>query len=134
MPPIQGRVQAQGSRSGFDVRIGLVALVGLALACVSVAVAAGDSGHHPAFAILNGLSVAVPIGVGLYLWRRAESKRLAGLMVALGVVYFVVSLSASRDEVVYSIGRVAAFGASVLVAYVILAIPRGRLEYYPARG
>jgi hypothetical protein len=133
VPPGPGTVQVEGTRSGSDVRIGLVALAGVALACVSVVVAAGDSGRHPALAILNGLSVAVPIGVGLYLRRRADSKRLGTLMVALGVVYFVVSLSASRDEVVYSVGRVAAFGASALVVYVILAFPRGRLESAAAR-
>jgi len=133
VPPIQGTVQVQGTRSGFDARVGLMAVVGLALAGVSVAIAAGGSGSKPALAVLNGLSVAVPIGVGLYLWPREESKRLGSLMVALGVVYFVVSLSASRDELVYSVGRVAAFGASALVVYVILAFPRGRLETAAAR-
>jgi len=114
VPPIKGTVQVQGTRSGFDARVGLMAVVGLALAGVSVAIAAGGSGSKPALAVLNGLSVAVPIGVGLYLWPREESKRLGSLMVALGVVYFVVSLSASRDELVYSVGRVAAFGASAV--------------------
>jgi hypothetical protein len=132
-PSVPGKVQIAGTRSVSDLRIGLVALAGLALACVSVVVAAGGSGRAPALAVLNGLSVVVPIGVGLYLWPRAESKRLGRLMVALGVVYFVVSLSASRDELVYSVGRVAAFGASVLVVYVILAFPRGRLETTAAR-
>lgn len=52
--------------------------------------------------MLNALSVALPIAVGLVAWSQPTTARFAPLLVAVGVAYFVVALSTSRDDAVYS--------------------------------
>ncbi|MFL5837658.1 MAG: sensor histidine kinase, partial [Solirubrobacteraceae bacterium] len=112
----------------------LGAVAGFVLAAGSVAVALSSGTGPGGLVALNALSVALPIAVGLVAWRRTTTTGFGLLLVALGAAYFLVTLSTSRVDVVYSAGRVAGFAVSLLIVYVILAFPSGRLESRPARA
>src|SRR3954452_11353215 len=121
------------TRESSELRGVATGIARLGLACVSLAVALDGHKRLPGFAVVNALSVALPIGVGGYVWHRRPAKRLGSLLAMLGVGFFLVALSASRNQVVYSVGRVASFVVAALVVYVILAFPSGRLESRGAR-
>jgi signal transduction histidine kinase len=77
--------------------------------------------------LARALMVGAPIAVGLYARRRVPFARFGGLLVGIGFISFVATLSNSPDAVVYSVGRVGAWLAELAVVYVILAFPTGRL-------
>ena len=78
--------------------------------------------------LARALMVGAPIAVGLYARRRVPFARFGGLLVGIGFIWFVATLSNSPDAVVYSIGRVGAWLAELAIVYVILAFPTGRLS------
>jgi signal transduction histidine kinase len=77
--------------------------------------------------LARALLVGAPIAVGLYARRRVPFARFGGLLVGIGVLWFVATLSNSPDTVVYSIGRLGGWLAELATVYVILAFPTGRL-------
>src|SRR4051812_39505225 len=134
-PPVAFRRLAPArSPAPTRARLALAGLAGFALPAGSVAVALSSGTGPGALVVLNALSVALPIAVGLVAWRRTTTTGFGLLLVALGAAYFLVTLSASRVDAVYSVGRVAGFVVSLLIVYVILAFPTGRLESRPARA
>ena len=108
------------------------ALAGVLLTGVPIAVAVGSDSDNPVDAAFDALGVALLIGVGGYAWARRAS-RFGFLLVGAGATLAVVSLSLSRDETVYSVGRIAGFVGGTFVVYILLAFPRGRLESDAAR-
>ena len=98
--------------------------------CVVAAVVT-TTGSASEYDWLEGLARAVmvgaPIAVGLYARRRRPFERFGTLLIALGAGWFVATLSGSRDEVLYSVGRVAAWLVEAAIVYLMLAFPSGRL-------
>jgi signal transduction histidine kinase len=84
--------------------------------------------------LARALMVGAPIAVGLYARRRVPFARFGTLLVGIGVLWFVGTLSNSPDAVVYSIGRVGGWLAELAIVYVILAFPTGRLSERIDRG
>jgi len=80
------------------------------------------------------LIVGVPIAVGLYAWRDGRHARFGRLLVLTGFAWFLPSLSASSNEVLYSIGRAAGWTVEAALIYLILAFPSGRLKTRVDRG
>ncbi|HSJ93767.1 MAG TPA: hypothetical protein VK896_07005, partial [Gaiellaceae bacterium] len=80
--------------------LGLV-LTGLAVAAV---VWSGQPGDHTLIALASGLAVAIPVAVGLAVWRAGEYVRFGKLLVAWGLIDFVPVLSYSSDPTAYSVG------------------------------
>jgi signal transduction histidine kinase len=74
------------------------------------------------------LIVAVPIAVGLYAWREGHHARFGRLLVLIGFAWSLPALSASSNEWLYAIGRVAGWWVEIGVIYLMLAFPRGRLS------
>jgi signal transduction histidine kinase len=121
-------------RADTDLRAistrGVVALaaVGLLLAGAAAAVAlVGDMPHAVGLAERQALIVATPIAVGLYAWREGTHARFGRLLVLAGAAWFLAALSSSTNDVVYSIGRTAAWAVEAGLVYLILAFPGGRL-------
>lgn len=78
--------------------------------------------------VFRALVIASWIGVGLVTWKMRPASRLGLLFVAAGFVYVLTTPIALADPDLFTLGRVAwAFLAAVL-AYVLLAFPRGSLE------
>ena len=86
---------------------------------------------------LEGLARAVmvgaPVAVGLYARRRQPFERFGTMLIALGVAWFVATFAGSRDEVLYSVGRIAGWFVEAALVYVVLAFPTGRLPGRPDR-
>jgi signal transduction histidine kinase len=80
------------------------------------------------------LIVAVPIAVGLYAWRDGRHARFGRLLVLTGFAWFLPSLSASDNSVLYSVGRVAGWTVEAALIYLVLAFPSGRLKNRIDRG
>ena len=105
------------------------AVAGAALCCLTgVLVTAWSTSRYDWLeGLARALMVGAPIAVGLYARRRVPFARFGGLLVGVGVVWFVATLSNSPNEVVYSIGRVGGWFAEAAIVYVVLAFPTGRL-------
>ncbi len=80
------------------------------------------------------LIVGVPIAVGLYAWRDGRHARFGRLLVLTGFAWFLPSLSASSNDVLYTVGRVAGWTVEVALIYLVLAFPSGRLQNRIDRG
>jgi len=110
--------------------LGLV-LTGLAVAAV---VWSGQPGDHTVIALASGLAVAVPVAVGLAVWRTGEYVRFGKLLVAWGLIDFVPVLSYSSDPTAYSVGRIGVWLVQPISIAAMLAFPSGRLRSRADRG
>src|SRR4051812_24924293 len=76
---------------------------------------------------LDGLARAVmvgaPIAVGLYAYGRRPFARFGVLLMGVGVAWFVVSLSSSTNDVIYSVGRVCAWFAEIAIVFFGAGVP-----------
>ena len=109
---------------------GLLSL-GLLLGAITAAVTASGSSSQYAWleALARALTVVAPISVGVYALRRRPFQHFGAMLVLAGVVWFLTTLTNSQSEVLYSVGRVAAWVVEPLLLYLLLAFPSGRLEH-----
>jgi len=91
-------------------------------------------GDRPLIALAYALMIGVPVGVGLWAWRTRPDNRFGRLLVAAGFLWFIPTLAASSNEVVYSAGWVGAWLVQPLLFVVMLAFPTGRLTTRLDRG
>src|SRR5829696_9203834 len=114
----------------FDRRVVLAsgcALVALAAAGAAVGIA-GAAGDAALGASARGLIVGVPIAVGLSVSARSQNGRFGLLLAVLGAVLLVATLGELHDDLAYSIGRIAGWVAELLLIYLLLSFPTGRLS------
>jgi signal transduction histidine kinase len=105
------------------------ALTASAAAVTTVAVAASGAPSHPALVgLTRGLIMATPIAIGLYVWQRPAGGRFGLLLIGAGAGCFVTTLAESRHAGLYTVGRTAGWLLEVLVVYLVLAFPSGRLS------
>ncbi len=106
-----------------------VAVLGVALTVAATLLVASWSTSPYGWleGLARGLTVGTPIAVGLYATGACPSAASGCCSSALGVAWFVATLSNSPDDVVYSVGRVAGWVTEVAIVYVVLAFPTGRL-------
>jgi signal transduction histidine kinase len=124
--PVAGRLRAADDRR--QIALGAGALLALAAASVSAAIALADvESHRGLVAAARVLMVGAPIAVGLFAVHARPGDRFGLLLVAAGAACFVTTLAESGDEVLYSIGRAAGWLVEVLLVYLILSFPTGRL-------
>jgi signal transduction histidine kinase len=76
---------------------------------------------------------AATMATGVIWWRRRPASRFGPLLVAYGVLAWIVSWEASDSPVMFSIGVLAEAPAWLLTIYVFLAFPLGRIEPRVAR-
>jgi len=109
-----------------------LAAAGLALSVAAVAVSLSGAGPEPRWitAIVHALVIAAPIAAGLYALHSAPASagRFGRLLVLSGFLWSPTLLAESADSVLYSTGRVSAWVAEVVLVYVVLAYPSGRLS------
>ena len=105
-------------------------VVGAALcaAAALVTVTGTATGHVWLEGLARALTVAAPIGVGLYALRRPPFERFGALLLCTGAMWFLTTLTNADDSVVYSIGRIAAWLVEPLLLYLLLVFPNGRLQ------
>jgi PAS domain S-box-containing protein len=116
---------------------GLAALgaAGVALSAAAAWIAATGAGAEPRgfSAVVHALVIAAPIGAGLYAVHRNPGGRFGWLLVLAGVLWSPTMLAESPDSVLYSIGRIWVWFAELLLIYLVLAFPTGRLASRPDR-
>jgi len=101
--------------------VGALAIAGGATA---IAAAAGD----PPLAVLaRGLIAGVPAAVGVRALLRQDNRRFGLLLVATGALLALTTLGDSGNELAYSTGRALGWPAEILLIYLILSFPTGRL-------
>lgn len=107
----------------------VVALAGVC-ACVTAAIvtASGSASKHAVLELLaRVLMVGAPIAVGLFAHARPGSRRFGAVLILVGFGWLLATLSASSDDLPYSIGRVSTWLFEAALVYVLLAFPSGRL-------
>jgi signal transduction histidine kinase len=132
-----GIVAAPGLAHGDDEpsgtgRGGVIALAGVIAAgltaLAAVVTATGGLSPHPGLAAIGrATTVAVPMAVGLYAWRRPSYERFGQMLFGVGAAVSLTALANSGDAVAYSTGRVATYVIEVAFIWLILAFPSGRL-------
>ncbi len=101
--------------------------VGLAVMSVAITLTGDSSGDRARAAVLHALIVLVPMGVGMWAVSRPRHRRFGWLLIGCGVVWSLATLAESDASVPYSIGRLAGWLVTVLVLFLILAFPSGRI-------
>jgi signal transduction histidine kinase len=79
------------------------------------------------------LCATFPIALGLFRLSRRRDDRFALLLIGAGLAWSVVSFAQSTDPALYSIGRVGAWIVEVMIVYLLLAFPDGRLKGHAER-
>src|SRR3954468_21619870 len=74
------------------------------------------------------LCVALPIALGLFRLTRRRDDRFALLLIGTGAAWSVCSFAQSSDPTLYSIGRAGVWVVEVMIVYLLLAFPEGRLK------
>jgi signal transduction histidine kinase len=109
----------------------LLWLCGFAVALTAgvVAFTLGEAtpSERTAATLVNGLLVAVPMGVALAILRGAPRDRFSRLLFASGAAFSLTALSQSSDSVLYSVGRVSVWLVEPAVILLMLAFPSSRL-------
>jgi signal transduction histidine kinase len=115
-----------------DLRTRIAVLAGAGVvACVvaaAIALSGSDSSAPGLVAAARALTAGLPIGVGLYAWYRRPRTRFGPLLVAAGFGWFLTTLAESSNSVLYSVGRVSGWLVELLLVYLVLAFPTGRLQ------
>src|SRR6185436_20258444 len=110
-------------------------LIALAVAGLAAGVAIGaitaSSDHidDPVAQAVSRLLVGWSfIGTGLFAWWRRPANRTGLLMVAAGFAWFATSLSASDDDLLFTIGIALDALFPAICGHLLIAFPSGRLE------
>lgn len=90
------------------------------------------SSDRDADPVLNSILTLLPawsfIGTGLFAWWRRPSNRTGMLMVLVGFTWFFLPLSLSDSPALFGVSMFTANSAWVMLAWLLLAFPTGRLE------
>jgi signal transduction histidine kinase len=123
-PSARRRSERLPRRVARGVGCGLLTIAAAGGAAAIAAIA----GETPLDALAHAVIVGVPTGVGLGAVGRMENDRFALLLAALGGLMLIATLGDTGDELAYSVGRVSGWLVEVLLVYLILSFPTGRLE------
>jgi signal transduction histidine kinase len=116
-------------RDNSRLRLAACMLVAMASAVGAAAItAAGPADHATAVALARAAIVGVPIAVGLYTWQTRPNERFGLLLAATGAGLLVTTLAETDDSLLYSTGRAVGWLVELLVVYLMLAFPSGRLS------
>lgn len=123
--PVASRLSALRDDWGRTV---VVAGAG-ATVCLAITVAAAmEATTAPGLvALARATIVGVPIAVGLYAWATGLNERFGVVLAAVGGWACLTTLAESSDTLLYTVGRAAGWVLEVLVVYLVLAFPSGRL-------
>jgi signal transduction histidine kinase len=84
-----------------------------------------DRGFEAGLGLLVGWSF---MGTGVFAWWRRPGNRTGALMVAAGAAWFATGVSASDDDVLFTIGIALDGVFPAILGHLLLAFPTGRLQ------
>ena len=108
--------------------VGLTVCAVIAIAGAAAITADGVDSNPALAAAARALIVGVPLLAGLATWHRRSDERFSLLLIATGAALFVATLAESDDSLAYTVGRTTGWFVEVLLVYLILAYPTGRLS------
>jgi len=105
-----------------------IALAGGLLAAAAAVIAlTGGQPDSVGLAERYAIIVALPIAAGLYAWRDGRHARFGRVLIALGFIWALPSLSTASGDLAFTLGRIGGWVAEVALIYAILSFPTGRL-------
>ena len=110
-----------------------VAIVPMAASTLALVLASDHLARPAASAVYGAYLVAACMSIGLYWWVARPASRFGPLLIAYGVCAWLIRLQGSNDPLIFDIGVLAQGPGFVLVFYLFLAYPMGRLEPAAAR-
>jgi signal transduction histidine kinase len=123
--PLTGRASARTLQIAVAI-----AIVPMAASAVWLA-AASDHLERPAVtALYRAYLAAAPMLIGLYWWRRRPASRFGPLLIAFGIVAWVISWQSSDWPAAFSLGVLAEAPFTILTFALFLAFPSGRLTTF----
>jgi signal transduction histidine kinase len=113
----------------LDRRIAIdAASAALTLASMGAAAAITASAGATQLEVLTrALIVGLPMAVGLRAFTRHDNARFGLLLAGVGAALLVATLAESNQDLPYSIGRLTGWMVEVLLIYLLLSFPTGRL-------
>ena len=127
--PIVGeRVSATRAR-----RLMVAAIVPMVAVTVWLALSSEHVERPLASALYRSYLTAAPMAIGLLWWVRRPASSIGPLLVAFGVLQWVVGWQFSEASLPFDVGVLAEAPAFLLTFYLFLAFPMGRLEPAAAR-
>jgi signal transduction histidine kinase len=138
--PRPAAIDGRGARSALralGARHWKPALMTFAVAAAALTfwvTARADFLAHPGWLAAQKADFIVgPIGVGLYWLHQRPGNRFGVLLIVLGLLGIPYILESSSDPTLFDIGVVAEDPLYLMITYVILAFPSGRLPGLPER-
>jgi len=105
-----------------------LAIVPVAFAAIWLAATSDHIERPAATALYRCYLAVVPMLIGLHWWRRRPVTRFGPLLIAFGLVCWIVSWQASDSPLAFDLGVVAEGPLTFLTFYLFLAFPSGRLK------
>jgi signal transduction histidine kinase len=109
-----------------------IAAAALCAGAVLLTLSEAPAGERVWAAVTNAVVIATPIGVGLATLSRRQD-RFAAVLVAAGALFSLTVLAQSHNPTLYSVGRIVVWVVELMVVYLLLSFPSGRLASSPAR-
>ena len=127
-------MQTRPQRGLAPWAIVILAIAGAVLCAgaVVLTLAEASAGDRVWAAVTSAVVIAAPIGVGLATLSRRQD-RFAAVLIVAGALWSLTVLAQSHDPTLYSVGRIAVWVVEVVVVYLLLSFPSGRLTSSPAR-
>src|SRR3954467_887064 len=126
------RTRPQRGLAPGAIAILAIAAAALCAGAVILTLAGSPAGDRAWAAVTGAVVIAAPIGVGLATLARRQD-RFAAVLVGAGALWSLTVLAQSHDPTLYSVGRIAAWVVDIVVVYLLLSFPSGRLTSPPAR-
>jgi signal transduction histidine kinase len=126
------RSRPQRGLAPGTIAILAIAAAALCAGAVILTLAEAPAGDRAWAAVTGALVIAAPIGVGLATLAR-RWDRFAAALVGAGALWSLTVLAQSHNPTLYSVGRVAVWVVEIVVVYLLLSFPSGRLTSSPAR-
>src|SRR4051794_28295602 len=118
-----------GHRTGAGTGLALAG-GGLLLTAAAVVLSATDTSRDDrALAmVVHALCAGLPVALGLFRLTKQRDDRFAWLLIVAWLAWSVVTFAQSSDPALYAIGRVGGGALEVMIVYLLLAFPEGRLR------
>jgi signal transduction histidine kinase len=112
---------------GLHLALGQLAVAGVLVAALELAIFAPDLAGPGWVLALFPLGAGVYLGFGLVAWLRRPSNRVGALLCAGGLVWLAVGLANTDSAALVAIGQILATVPLAIVVHLLLAVPSGRL-------
>jgi signal transduction histidine kinase len=113
---------------GAAQTIVMASIIPVSASAIWLALTSGHVEHPVATALYYSYLAVAPMLIGLYWWRRRPASLFGPLLVAFGIVAWVVSWQSANWPLVFDLGVLGDAPLTFLTFYLLLAFPSGRLE------